>query len=88
MNLRKFEYGHGNAIMILVAEQMGLSPLLVDEAKRLLNGEAIHPMSGAAIEREAIRVNDLVRGNPEQVAQANAHAEQLKAQFGFIAPRP
>jgi hypothetical protein len=36
MELRKFEYGHGNALMILVAEQMGLSPALVDEAKLTL----------------------------------------------------
>ncbi len=85
MALRKFEYGHGSALMVLVGEVMGLSPSLVAEAKKTLDGEVIHPMSGAAIEKEAIRMNDLLRNSPEKIAEANAHAENLKVQYGFLA---
>jgi hypothetical protein len=85
MELRNFQYGHGNAIMILVADLLGLSPALVEEAKRLLDGGEIHPMTGAAMEREAIRINGLVRENPAQINEANAHAERLKVQYGFLA---
>lgn len=81
--MRKLEYGHGNAIMILVGAELGLSPSLVDEATRTLNGEAVHVMTGAAIETEAVRINDLVRYDPKTLAQANALAEQMKAQYGF-----
>lgn len=84
MALRKFEYGYGNALMILVGELMGLSPSLVDEAKKTLDGEVIHPMSGAAIEKEAVRMNDLLRISPEKIAEANAHAEKLMVQYGFL----
>ena len=66
---------------------MGLSPSLVAEAKKTLGGEAIHPMSGAAIEKEAVRMNDLLRSSPEKIAEANAHAETLKVQYGFLLPQ-
>jgi hypothetical protein len=84
MQMRKFEYGHGNAIMILVADQMGLSPSLVAEAKLALDGGAVHVMTAAAIEKEAVRMNDVVRHSAALV-QANAIAETLKVQFGFAA---
>lgn len=86
MEVRKLEYGHGLAIMILVGELMGLSPTLADDAKRLLDGQAIHPMMGAAIEKEAMRMNELVRGDTNRLAQANATAERLKVQYGFLPP--
>ena len=85
MALRKFEYGYGNALMVLVGELMGLSPALIVEAKKTLDGQVIHPMSGAAIEKEAVRMNDLLRISPEKIAEANAHAESLKVQYGFLA---
>lgn len=87
MALRKFEYGYGNALMVLVGELMGLSPSLVAEAKKTLDGEVIHPMSGAAIEKEAVRMNDLLRSSPGKISEANAHAEKLKVQYGFLATR-
>lgn len=86
MELRKFEYGHGNAIMILVAEHLGLRPGLVTEAKQTLDGGQIHPMTGAALENEASRMNDLVRQKGlDALVQANVHAETLKAKYGFAA---
>ncbi len=83
--LRTFQHGHGIAIMLLVAEIMGLDPLLATDAKRLLDGEAIHPMTGAAMEKEAVRMNDVLRSDPEKIAQANEHAKMLKVQYGFLA---
>lgn len=69
--------------MVLVGELMGLSPTLVAEARKTLDGEPIHPMSGAAIEKEAIRMNELLRVSPARIAEANAHAESLKVKYGF-----
>lgn len=87
MELRKFEYGHGLAVMILAGELMGLSPALVNEAKRLLDEEPIHPMIATAMEKEAGRVNDLVRTDTDKLAQANFYAKRLKVQYGFVAPQ-
>ncbi|WP_321935355.1 phage protein NinX family protein [Paraburkholderia sp. J8-2] len=75
--------GDGNAIMVLVGERMGLAPGLVAEATRQLEGGNIHPMTGAAIEREAVALNDRLRVDATLIDQANAHVEDLKAQFGF-----
>lgn len=72
-------YGDGNAIMILVADKMGLAPALVAEAKRLLEGCSIHPMNSAAMEREAVRVNDMLRHDAALIAQANGFAAEIAA---------
>lgn len=80
---RPMTYGHGNCIIILVGQKMGMEPSLIDDAKKHLDAGALHPMTGAAMEREAIRLNDLLRHDPELIAQANAHAEDLKIQHGF-----
>ncbi|WP_225934812.1 hypothetical protein [Cupriavidus sp. EM10] len=78
-------YGHGNSIILLVAEKMGLEPSLTDAAKRHLRGEETHPMTGAAIEREAERMNDLLKHDASLIAQANGLAEGLKVEYGFTA---
>ncbi|VWC82199.1 hypothetical protein BLA39750_01286 [Burkholderia lata] len=75
--------GDGNAIMVLVAEHMGLNPALVAEATRHLEGGTVHPMSGAAIEKEAAAMNDRLRVDAKLIAQANAHSDDLKMQYGF-----
>jgi hypothetical protein len=55
------------------------------DLNRTLDGEPIHPITGAALEREAARANDLVRlMGSEAMAQANAHAEDMKIRYGFI----
>lgn len=76
-------YGDGNAIMIIAADRMGLSPALLDEAIKQLKGESIHPMTAAAIEKEACRMNDLVRQDDVLLAKANSHAQALKVEYGF-----
>lgn len=43
-------------------ERMGLNPALVAEATRQLEGGTVHPMTGAAIEKEAAAMNDRSSG--------------------------
>lgn len=85
---KSMSYGHGNCIIILVGETMGLAPSLVDDAKRHLAGGALHPVTGAAMELEAVRLNDLLRHDPALVNRANAHADGVKAQYGFANSSP
>lgn len=82
--VKPLTYGDSNAIMVIAAERMGLSPSLVDEAVKLLKGGAIHAMTSAAISKEACRMNDLVRHDPVLIAQANSHVEVLMVEHGFV----
>jgi hypothetical protein len=82
--LKRMTHGHGQCIMLLVAERMGLSPAHLGDAKDHLGGKALHPMVGAAIEREAIHVNDQLRHDASLIAQANTVAEQLLVEHGFV----
>ncbi|ENZ77962.1 MULTISPECIES: hypothetical protein [Ralstonia] len=81
--LKPMNYGHGMSIMILVGEKMNLSPTHTEDAKQDLEGGSAHPMTAAAMEREAVRLNDLLRHDASLIAQANAHAQDLKVQYGF-----
>jgi uncharacterized protein YwbE len=83
-NTGKMTYGDENAIMIIAADRIGLSPALLDQAIKQLNGESIHPMTAATIETEAHRMNDLVRLDAALLARANSHAQALKVQYGFL----
>lgn len=81
--LGKFTVGDGDAIMILAAQRMGLEPIHVDDAKRHLEGGAIHPMTAAAIGNEAANVNNRLRHDAALIAKANIYAEHVKAEYGF-----
>jgi hypothetical protein len=76
-------YGDGQALMVLAADRMGLSPAMLDDAKKLLEGKAVHPMTGAAISNEACRMNDHLRHDASLIEQANAHAKALATEYGF-----
>lgn len=78
-------YGHANAIIILAGDRMGFSPALVDQARQHLEGASIHPMTGAAMEKEAVALNERVRRKPSLLPVANAHAEDIRVQYGFVA---
>lgn len=69
--------------MILVGENMGLRPGCVADAHKHLEGGAIHPMTAAAMEKEATKLNDNLRHDAALIAEANRHAEQLKTHYGF-----
>ena len=81
--MKKFTYGDGNAVMILVAQRMGLEPGHVEDAKRQLEGGVIHPTVGKAMEGAAVEANNRLRHDESLIAQANIHVEHLKAEFGF-----
>ncbi|WP_181709823.1 hypothetical protein [Burkholderia sp. MBR-1] len=81
--VKPMTHGDANAVMVLVGERMGLNPALVAEATRQLEGGAVHPMTGAAIEKEAVALNNRLRVDSAQIERANAHAEDLKVQYGF-----
>lgn len=81
--MKKMTYGDGNAIIILVAEKMGLAPSFVDDAKRQLGGSSVHPITGAAMEKEATSMNNGLRHDATLVAKANDYVQEIKAQYGF-----
>lgn len=83
----KMTYGHENSIMILVAEKMGLNPTHTEAAASHLEGGELHPMTAAAMEREAIRINDQLRHDAESIARANYIADEVKAKYGFATQR-
>ena len=76
-------YGDGNAIIILTAARMGLAPASLHDASRQLRGAPLHPITGAAIEREAGRIHETMRLEPALVDTANRHANAIKVQYGF-----
>lgn len=88
MSLKPITYGDSMAIMILAAERMGINPCCVDYATKMLKGEPVHPMHGAAVSNEAVRINNSQRHDASWIAQANAHAEKIKAEYGFIPSLP
>lgn len=81
--MKNFTHGDSIAIMILAGQRMGLNPKHQDDARRQLEGGAIHPMTGAAMDSEATDVNNRLRHDPSLIAKANIHAEHLKAEYGF-----
>ena len=80
---KQMTYGDGQALMVLAAERMGLSPAMVEDAKKLLAGEAVHPIFWAAISQEACRMNDQLRHDAKLIEEANGHVKALMAEHGF-----
>lgn len=80
---KQMTYGDGQALMVLAAERMGLSPAMVEDAKKLLAGEAVHPIFGAAISQEACRMNNQLRHDATLIEAANGHVKALMAEYGF-----
>lgn len=83
--VRSMTYGDGQAIKILAADRMGLSPERLEDAKRLLEGKAIHPIVFAEIEREATRVHNIFAEDPGLLDKANAHGMAIAEEY-FGAP--
>ncbi len=69
--------------MILAAVRMGLDPLNVDDAKRQLEGGAIHPIVGAAMDKDAANVNNRLLHDASLIAKANIHAQHIAKEYGF-----
>lgn len=85
--IKPMNYGHANAIMILVAEKMGLNPPFVDEAKNHLQGGSIQITMAKAMEDAAVRANDQMRHDVSLIDQANGFVNEIKSEYGFtVAP--
>jgi hypothetical protein len=56
-----------------------------DLARRVLSGDALHPMILVAIEREATALNNRIRKRPDQVATANQHCAEIIGELGLTA---
>jgi hypothetical protein len=77
-------YGKSLAVMVLVGERMGFNMVNADSAKKVLNGDAVHIILHAAIEREAVELNNQLRTKPDApnvIAQANKIASEVSAAF-------
>jgi len=86
--MKQMNYGHAQSVMIVAGERMGLNPSLAAEAKRHLEGGAVHIITAKAMEAEAVRLNEQLRHDASLIAQANGHAEQIMAEYGFGATSP
>lgn len=82
-SLKKPSYGDCVAAMILAAPAIDVPSKFADNAKRQLQGESIHPMVAAAMEKESIRLNELARSSPERLKQANELAMAQLKSHGF-----
>lgn len=77
-------YGQCQAVKVLVAQRLGLSPSSTDDAVKLMQGSPVHPMQAASVEREASKIHSaLAAGDASKVAQANVVGEQVLAEYGF-----
>lgn len=80
---KRINYGQRLAVMILVAEQMGLEPSLTDQAKLHLEGGAIHPTTSKEMESEAVKANDQLRHDSALIAKANVRAVEIMSEYGL-----
>lgn len=81
-------YVQASAIKLLVGERMGLAPALVDDARKYLEGGAVDLINSAAIEKEAVSLDNRLRTDPTLNEQVNTLADDLKAQYGFAPRKP
>jgi hypothetical protein len=83
MQLKKLTYGDSMAVMILVGQRLGVTAVHVDDAVKQLNGVSVYPMTAAAMEKEAVRLNNSLAHDEEAIKKANLIAEVVKEEYGF-----
>lgn len=76
-------YGQTQAVMVLVGERMGFEMPSAELSKKVLAGGTIHQMHHAAIEREAVDLNNRLRVQPDLIAQANNLSSAVISEFGL-----
>jgi hypothetical protein len=81
--MKKYTYGDSIAVMILVGERLNLNPSHVEDAKRQLNGGAIHPITAASMEKESVRLNSSMALDENAVRKANLYVEVVMEEYGF-----
>ena len=78
----KMNYGQTQAVMVLAGKRLGYEMPNAANAEKVLGGESVHVMHQAAIEREAVDIHEIIRGEPPEVmAQANKHCADLIAEY-------
>lgn len=86
--MKQIKYGDGIALKILAADRMGLNPGHIDNARKLLAGEKVHPMFLAQMERESVEMNEKIRHDPALVDSANLNVNAIAKEFGYSVPDP
>jgi hypothetical protein len=76
-------YGELQAMKILAADELGLQPSDLGTAKDLMQGRQPHAMLLARMEREAVRIHNLIRGDVRLVQRANEQMKILAARYGL-----
>lgn len=74
-------YGQQQAIMVLAGERLGFPMATAAHARVTLEGKPVHPMHGAAVEKEATELHNKIRAQADLVTQANKHCADLIAEF-------
>lgn len=81
--VKPFTYGDGEAIRILAAQAIGLTTHHAEVAKSWLAGKSVHPMTAAAMSKEATTLHNQIRCDESRVNAANTKAQEIKALYGW-----
>lgn len=84
--LNTLNFGQCEALKVLVADRLGLSPHNVDDAQKLMRGEIVHPMIFARISHQATLVHNQLAGDAHLLVQANSVGQAVLAEYGLVAP--
>lgn len=79
----RLNYGQCQALKVLVAEKLGMSPSNVSDAQKMMRGENIHPMISASVDREAARIHTELASDGDKVAKANQLGQSVLAEYGL-----
>ena len=81
--MKKLTYEQANAVIVLAAERMGLSPSNLENAKAVCEGRPIHMIFAARLEAEACRVHNMIRADVDRVCEGNRLAAEIAAEYGL-----
>lgn len=81
---KAYNYGHGQAIIVLVGQSLGLEQSTSEIAIDLLNDKPLHSMYSARVSKEATLIHNQIAASEELVSKANQIAQELKVQYGFL----
>ena len=76
-------YADALAIKVLAAKALGQETTCHDIATKQLQGEPLHPMDGARLEREATAIHNALAANEAKMKEANLVAQRLAVEYDF-----
>lgn len=80
---KSLNYGQCQALKVLVAKHLGLKPLNVDDAQKMMRGGSVHPIVFASVERQATLAHNELAGDDEKIDQANRVGLTVLAEYGL-----